>query len=293
MEQHAEVTLTGPTTTAQPTGASTRESQVPTLPERPLLVQIKPGTSAGPAGPVDMGGGTPPPGAAHGAWPWNHPDPGGPPRIAGMIYDHTEYEDGTLRVTLMDVHVPPAAGASATASDTFSSAAGGSAQFELPAGILSGGATGSISVSRSSTHTVSTCTRVTITQRVQYARHYYRRNSQEPDMIVTLLSHVYDTGAAISTEPITTCTCRTKRAPGVQMTKSIEVAPGDVATINVTHTNNLNLTVSAGFNVSLPVAGNTSFGLTATGDLSRTTSIDVTLPGGYTYEQYDIGGVTY
>ena len=92
MEQHAEVTLTGPTTTAQPTGASTRESQVPTLPERPLLVQIKPGTSAGPAGPVDMGGGTPPPGAAHGAWPWNHPDPGGPPRIAGMIYDHTEYE---------------------------------------------------------------------------------------------------------------------------------------------------------------------------------------------------------
>lgn len=290
MEHSATVTLDGTPTEARHTGTPIREATAPALPNQPLLVQRKPTSSAPDA--VDTGA-TPPSDKGHGMWPWSQPDPTAPPQVPGLTYDHTEYEDGTLHITLMEVHVPPAPGASATASDTFGGTAGGSAEFQLPAGLLSGNVTGKVSISRTSTYTVGTCTRVKITQPVQYARHYYRQGSASPDMVVTLLSHVYSSGIQISTDPITTCTCRTPATPSEQIQKVLAVDPGTTATINVTRENSLDLEVSAGFSADLPIAGSTSFGLSATGGMTRTTSVDVTLPGGYTYEQYDIGGVTY
>lgn len=264
----------------------------PDLPDDPLLVQRAPRDEPAPGTVLDRGEPIRPP-SGNAAWPWKRKESSDPPHVDGMIYDHTEYVDGDLHITITELHVPAVTGASAVASDSFSSSAGGGPSFALPAGILSGGVTGTVSVSRDTTYTVETCTRVTVKQPVEYARHFYRNGSQTPDLVITLLHRVKDNGIETRTQPITDCTCRTKRQPPVGITRSHDINPGTTATVNVTHQDNLNLTANAGISVTLPVVGDTSFSLSATGNISRTTSVNVTLPGGYKYDEYDIDGVTY
>lgn len=266
----------------------------PVLPDDPLFTQRVQRTAPASSGPPDgiPDSVNPTDGRGLDWWPGRNRDTS-PPSVPGLTYDHTEYAEGRLRITLLEVHVPDAPGTSAQASDTFGGEAGTSASFALPAGILSGGASGTVSVSRTSTYTASTCTRVTIEQPVEYARHFYRDGNRDSDMVITLLHRVKEQGANTRTDAITDCVCRTRQAPAIGVTASHTVSPGVSKTVTITHANNLNLETTAGFQFELPVVGQTSFNLSATGSINRATSLTVDLPGGYTYNQYDIGGVTY